>query len=83
MLSNIISLSKEVTKSSSLEGDASVKAQLGFNFLEWFKLGNAEAEGNIKGSGAKKVLETFEIKTTKSIFLNEVINIVSNDIKIH
>lgn len=73
MLSNVISLNKEVTKDVSGEGQASMKAKLGINFMDWFKLGDVEASGDLKGSRAKKVFETFEIKTTKSVILNDVI----------
>ncbi len=73
MLSNVISLNKEITKDVSGEGQASVKAKLGINFMNWFNLGEVEAAGELKGSRAKKVLETFEIKTTKSVILNDVI----------
>lgn len=73
MLSNVISLNKEVTKDVSGEGQASMKAKLGINFMDWFKLGDVEASGELKGSRAKKVFETFEIKTTKSVILNDVI----------
>lgn len=73
MLSNVVALSKEVTEGESAEGEASIKAKLGFNIMDIFKLGEVEGGGNFKGSGSKKVLETFEVKTTKSIILSEVI----------
>lgn len=73
MLSNVISLNKEITKDTTGEGQLSMKAKLGINFMDWFKIGEAEAAGEIKGSKAKKVFETFEIKTTKSVILNDVI----------
>lgn len=73
MLSNVISLSKEITKDNTLEGDASLKAKFGLNIMDVFKLGDVESGGNIKGSNSKKVLETFEIKTTKSVILDDVV----------
>ncbi len=73
MLSNVISLNKEITKDVSGEGQASMKSKLGINFMDWFKLGEVEASGDLKGSGSKKVFETFEIKTTKSVILNDII----------
>lgn len=73
MLSNVISLSKEVTKDKTLEGDASLKAKFGLNVMDLFKLGDVESGGNIKGANSKKVLETFEIKTTKSVILDDVV----------
>jgi hypothetical protein len=73
MLSNVISLNKEITKDVSGESQASVKTKLGINFMDWFKLGEAEVSGELKGSGSKKVFETFEVKTTKSVILNDII----------
>lgn len=80
MLSNVISLNKEVTKDISGEAHASMKSRLGINFMDWFSLGDVQANGDLKGSGAKKVFETFEIKTTKSVILNDIIE-KSNNIK--
>ncbi|MDR6546274.1 hypothetical protein J2810_002330 [Chryseobacterium rhizosphaerae] len=73
MLNNILLAGQTVEKDKSIEGEAYLKTKLGFNILDIFKLGEAEAGGNIKGSGSKKVLETFEIKTTKSVILDEVV----------
>lgn len=73
MLNNMVSMQQEVESQKQLEGDAYLKTKLGFNIMDIFKLGDAEAGGNIKGSGSKKVLETFEIKTTKSVILDEVV----------
>lgn len=73
MLSNVISLNKEITKDVAGESQASMKTKLGINFMDWFKLGEVEASGELKGSGSKKVFETFEIKTTKSVILNDII----------
>ncbi|OHT29681.1 hypothetical protein BAX94_07900 [Elizabethkingia meningoseptica] len=73
MLSNVISLNKEITKDITGEGQASMKSKLGINFMDWFKLGEIEAAGELKGSKSKKVFETFEIKTTKSVILNDII----------
>lgn len=73
MISNIISLSKEETKDKSIEGEVSAKAKFGLNILDIFKLGDVEAGGNVKSANSKKVLETFEIKTTKSIILDDVV----------
>ncbi len=73
MLNNMVSLQKEVEKLGGLEAEAYLKAKLGFGLMNIFKLGDADAGGNVKGSGSKKVLETFEIKTTKSVILDEVV----------
>lgn len=73
MLNNLILAEQTVEKDRKFEGDAYLKTKLGFNILDIFKLGEAETGGSIKGSGSKKVLETFEIKTTKSVILDEVV----------
>jgi len=73
MLNNMLLAGQTVEKDKSIEGEAYLKTKLGFNILDIFKLGEAEAGGNIKGTGSKKVLETFEIKTTKSVILDEVV----------
>ena len=73
MLNNTVSMQQEVESNKQVEGEAYLKTKLGFNILDIFKFGDAEVGGNIKGSGSKKVLETFEIKTTKSVILDEVV----------
>ncbi|WP_312351480.1 hypothetical protein [Empedobacter sp.] len=73
MLNNMLLASQTVENDKKIEGETYLKTKLGFNILDIFKLGEAEAGGNIKGSGSKKVLETFEIKTTKSVILDEVV----------
>ena len=69
MLSNVISINKQTTNELVGEGQASLKTKLGINFMDWFKLGDVEAGGDLKGSGSRKVFETFEVKTTKSVIL--------------
>lgn len=72
MLSNIISLSKE-RHTETLEGnDIEMRTKLGAKFLNFFGT-ELEGKGKSTGSDTQKVLETFEIKTTKSIILNEII----------
>lgn len=73
MLNNMVLSNQQVENQKSIEGEAYLKTKLGFNILDIFKLGDVEAGGNVKGSGSKRVLETFEIKTTKSIILNEIV----------
>lgn len=73
MLSNVISINKEITDANSAENALSLKAKFGLNFMDLFKLGDVEATGSSNGSNSKKVLETFEIKTTKSVILNEIV----------
>lgn len=74
MLSNIILLNKELESNKSLEGDTELRAKFDFG-TKFLNLFNIEAEGKARfaGSSAQKVLETFEVKTTKSIILNDVI----------
>jgi hypothetical protein len=73
MLNNMILSGQQIEKGKSVEGEAYLKTKLGFNIMDIFKLGDVDAGGNIKGAGSKKVLETFEIKTTKSVILNEIV----------
>lgn len=72
MLSNIISKAKEVSQGDNKETEDEFKAKIGFKFLDFFNTG-AEGGGKTKSSDSKKVLETFEVKTTKSVILNEVV----------
>lgn len=72
MFSNIVSKGKEVTTDKALEGDLDIKAQMGAKFFNIFNAGG-DIGGSVKGSDSKKVLETFEVKTTKSVILNEVV----------
>ena len=72
MLSNVISLSREMQKENVKGKETEIRGQMGAKFLNFL---SGEIGGNIKnnGSDSQKVLETFEIKTTKSIILNEII----------
>lgn len=77
MLSNVIALSKEKQTDNIGGKEVDFRGKLGVNFLNLFNIAGASLEGeagrkNIK-SDSQKVLETFEIKTTKSIILNEII----------
>lgn len=76
MLSNVIALSKEKQSDNNNSKEIDYKGKLGVNFLNIFNTGlglDIEAgRKNIK-SDSQKVLETFEIKTTKSVILNEII----------
>lgn len=78
MLSNIISLKKEVSNDGSTQGEASLKTKFGLNIMDIFKLGDVEISGNTKSENSKKVLETFEIKTTKSVILDDVVRNCTN-----
>jgi len=74
MLGNVILLNKELESNKSLDGGADLGAKLDIG-NKLFKLFNieSEAKGRISGTSAQKVLETFEVKTTKSVILNDVI----------
>ena len=76
MLSNVITLNRETQTDSADQKDVDYKAKLGVNFLNFFNTGlgiDAEASRKNSKSDSQKVLETFEIKTTKSIILSEII----------
>lgn len=85
MLSNVIALSREKQTGSNDGKEVDYRGKLGVNFLNIFNIAGASLDGeagrkNIK-SDSQKVLETFEIKTTKSIILNEIIeksNLITN-----
>lgn len=77
MLSNIISKAKEVTNGENKEVEDEFRAKIGFKFFDFFNTG-IEGNGKTKGSDSKKVLETFEIKTTKSVILSEVVERSNN-----
>ena len=77
MFSNIVSKGKEVTTDKAIEGDLDIKAQMGAKFLNLFNA-SGDVGGSVKGSDSKKVLETFEVKTTKSVILNEVMEKCKN-----
>lgn len=74
MLGNIILLNKELEENKGVEGGAELGAKIDIG-NKFFKLFNVEGDGKgrISGSSAQKVLETFEVKTTKSVILNDVI----------
>lgn len=76
MLSNVISLGGEMQQDTSSGKEIDYKGKLGVKFLNIFNSGvdiGAEASRKNIKSDSQKVLETFEIKTTKSIILNEII----------
>lgn len=74
MLGNIILLNKELESNKNIEGGAEIGAKIDIG-TKFFKMFNVEGEGKgrVAGSSAQKVLETFEVKTTKSVILNDVI----------
>lgn len=73
MLSNLVKTSKEIQNEISGGIDTELESKLGLNFLKLFQLGEVKAKAGMKADGSRKILETFEVKTTKSIVLSEVI----------
>lgn len=75
ILSNIVKISQEVEKEDKsderLEG--SIKAKLGTSILELFNVsGGVSAKSET--AERSKMIETFEVKATKSVILDEVLN---------
>jgi uncharacterized protein Veg len=86
ILSNIIKIGQEVEKMNQQdkvkEIDSSIKAKLGTKILSLFDT-EAELGGGYRKNSIEtnKMIETFEIKATKSVILDEVIqrsNVVSS-----
>ncbi|WP_295664090.1 hypothetical protein [uncultured Mucilaginibacter sp.] len=72
MLSNVIALGGELRQESSEGKEIDYRGKLGVKFMTLFS-GEIEAGKKTTGSDSQKVLETFEIKTTKSIILSEIL----------
>jgi hypothetical protein len=72
MLSNIVQTSTTIESGEEDKFNSELKAKMGAKFLNFF---HSEVEGSLKSgsSDSQKVLEVFEVKTTKSVVLNEVI----------
>ncbi|CAN5553036.1 hypothetical protein BH10BAC5_BH10BAC5_09650 [soil metagenome] len=79
MLGNIISLAKEIQQDGGESFDNNIKGKIGAKFLNLF---GVSADTAMKNSSfnSQKILETFEIKTTKSVILDEVLR-ASKEIK--
>ncbi len=71
MLNNIVSLNKTIEEGKAGEMSADIETSFGLGFLKVFK-GDAKIGADGKGSLSNKVIETLEVKTTKSIILSEV-----------
>ena len=71
--SNFLNVGGSIEHDNSDQSSAELKASLGAKFLNLF---NGEVGGSIGNlsTDSKKVIETFEVKTTKSIILSEVID---------
>ncbi len=77
MLNNLVSLNKSIEKNKAGEMGSDIGASFGLGFLKLFK-GDAKVGVEAKGSISNKVIETLEVKTTKSIILSEVFEKSSN-----
>lgn len=77
MINNIITsnIQKETSEEeeASKKTSASINAELGSKFLAWIKSG-IEAGSEDKSANSSKLIESLEVKTTKSILLREIIN---------
>ena len=72
MLGNEISTSKNVEHGENSAVNAQLNGNLKFNLLA--KSGGAEGKIQGESSGSQKVIETFEVKTTKSVVLKEILD---------
>jgi len=72
MLGNEISTSKNIEHGENSKIDAQVNGNLKFNLLA--KAGGAEGKIHGESNGSQKVIETFEVKTTKSVVLKEILD---------
>lgn len=72
MLGNEISTSKNIEHGEKQTLDAQLNGNLKFNLLA--KAGGVEGKIQGESSGSQKVIETFEVKTTKSIILKDVLD---------
>lgn len=72
MLGNEISTSKNVEHGDSSVVNAQLDGNLKFNLLA--KSGGVEGKIQGESSGSQKVIETFEVKTTKSVILKEILD---------
>lgn len=77
MFDNFITVAKEVQKDTEGNASAHLGAKMGLGFLKLFS-GEGNADINVGGSASKKVLETIEIKTTKSVILSDVVDASKN-----
>ena len=77
MFDNFITVAKEVQKDTAGNASAHLGAKMGLGFLKLFS-GEGNADINVGGSASKKVLETIEVKTTKSIILSDVVDASKN-----
>lgn len=75
ILSNIVKISQEVEKEDQSDErlESSIKAKLGTSILELFNIsGGVSAKSET--AERSKMIETFEVKATKSVILDEILN---------
>lgn len=72
MLGNEISTSKNIEHGESSTVGAQLDGSLKFNLLA--KSGGVEGKIQGESNGSQKVIETFEVKTTKSVILKEILD---------
>lgn len=74
-MSNIVKISQEVEKEKEADDEikGSIKAKLGTSILELFNI-SGEASAKSKTTERGKMIETFEVKATKSVILDKVLN---------
>lgn len=77
MFDNFITVAKEVQNEKGGSVSTNLGVKMGLGFLKLFS-GEGNADINVGGSASKKVLETIEVKTTKSVILSDVINASRN-----
>lgn len=83
MLSNVIQLTKEVTntkeENKSKDISANLSGKLGLNIFKLFE-GQVTNNNNFKNSknSSNKLIETFEVKITKSVILTEILENCKN-----
>lgn len=77
MLNNLVSINKSIEKDKAGDVSSDIGASFGLGFLKLFK-GDAKVGIEAKGSLSNKVIETLEVKTTKSIILSEVFDKSTN-----
>ena len=71
MLNNRVAVGQSIEKGKDGEAGINIEASSALDFLKLFK-GEAKIGAEAKGGISSKVIETLEVKTTKSIILNEV-----------
>ncbi|WP_305156547.1 hypothetical protein [uncultured Muribaculum sp.] len=79
MLNNRVAVGQSIEKGKEGEAGINIEASSALDFLKLFK-GEAQIGAEAKGGISSKIIETLEVKTTKSIILNEVFD-KCNEIK--